>query len=93
MTRCNGDSAIDVCQGLPLHDEALIYSVRLAQNTICHVMTVVNVISLAQHVVCLCCLRVVCALLVDIGLDIAQEIGAVASLLQDCSKTDKIAPV
>jgi hypothetical protein len=45
-------------------------------------MAVVNAVALLEHVFCLGSLGVVGAVLVNVGADIGQKVGAIACLLQ-----------
>jgi hypothetical protein len=71
FTRGHGYPSTDVRQSLPLHNEAFINGIGLAEDAICHVMTPVDTIALVQHIIGLGSFRVVRAVFVNVRLDVA----------------------
>lgn len=59
LGRGPGDSPLNATQTLPLQVEALVHSVSLAEDRVGHVVAVVQVPALVQHVVRFCGFRVV----------------------------------
>jgi hypothetical protein len=73
---------VDARQGFTLQMKVVINCVRLAENTIRHIVAVVDTIALFQHVIGLGSFGVVLTVFIDIGADIGQKVCAIASLLQ-----------
>lgn len=85
-----GDSSVDAGQGLALQVETVVNGVRLAKNTVGHVVAVVNAVALLEHIVGLGGLGVVLAVFINVGADVGQEVGAVAGLLEGRLQSRKI---
>lgn len=88
LTRCQCDPALNIGQRLALYDEAVVDGVRLAEDAVRHVVAVVDAVALFKHVIGLCSLGVVGAVLVNIGADIGEEVGTVARLLELAAQPD-----
>lgn len=82
LARSQCNPALNVGQRLALQSKAIVDRIRLAQDAIRHGMAVVNAVALLEHVFCLGSLGVVGAVLVNVGADIGQKVGAIACLLQ-----------
>ena len=72
--------AVDACQSFTLDPEVLVDGIGLAEYAVHHVMTVVDPPALLEHVVCLSCAGIRCAVGINIGADIGEKVGAVARL-------------
>lgn len=76
------DPALNIGERLALDAEAVVDGVRLAQDAVRHGVAVVDAVALVEHVLGLGGLGVVGAVLVNVGADIGQEVGAVACLAE-----------
>ena len=72
---------IDTRQGFTLQIKVVINCVRLAENTVHHIVAIVDTIALFQHVISLGSFRVVLAVFIDIRADIGQKVRPIARLL------------
>lgn len=91
LTRRQCDPPVDACQRLVLEIEAVVDGIRLAEHAVRHVVAVIDARPFVQHVLCLGFGGIALAVLVDIGTDIGQEVGAIASLLELGSETGEVA--
>ena len=93
MTSRHGDPPIDARQCLPLQVEAVIHSVRLAEDVVRHAVAVINAVPFLEHVICFSSLGVVGAVLVNVRSNVGEEVGPVARLLEGRAQPRQIALV
>lgn len=74
------NAPVDICNSFTLNPKVLIDSVCLAQHSVDHVMAVVDSAPLFEHVVGLRGSGVRCAVGIDVGADIGEEVRTVARL-------------
>lgn len=82
LASSESDAPVNAGQRLPLQVEAVVDGVRLAEDTVRHVVAVVDAIALVKHVLCLGGFRVAGAVLVDVVADIGQQVCPVAGGLE-----------
>lgn len=76
-----------------MYNKAVINGIRLAEDAICHIVASVDAIAFVQHIISLGSFRVVRPILVNVRLDVGQEIGAIAGLLESGSEPGEVASV
>ena len=71
------DPPIDIGQSFPLDSKILIDGIRLTQNTINHVVAIVDSTPFVQHILCFGRLGIIAtrSISVDIGPYIRQQVG------------------
>lgn len=74
------NAPVNVCDGFTLNSKVLIDSVCLTQHAVNHIMAVVDSAPLFEHVVGLRGGGVRCAVGINVGADIGEEIRTVARL-------------
>lgn len=70
LARCADNASIDTGERLTLETEILMNGIRLAEHTVYHIMTAVDVPSFFKHVVRLCLRRVRSPIRIDVGANI-----------------------
>lgn len=88
-----GDPSVDARKRFPLQVEAIVDGVCLTQNVICHAVAVVDTVALVKHVLGLGGLGVVLSVFIDVGADVGEKVGPVASLLECGAKAREVSLV